>query len=161
MRDEIRCSITVEDRAEGSPRLIGVLMPFNTLAQDRAELFEVGSLSWPESGIIVNRMHQRASPIMKVVPIVEGNEVRIDAEIPSTAAGIDCLAEVRSGLLTSLSVEFRAVKQTIVLGVRRISEAILTGAGLVDAGSYAEAVVEARQAEAERDRDRHTREFLL
>ena len=38
--DEIRCSIKIEDRAEGKPtRLIGTLLPFNVRAKDRAEMF--------------------------------------------------------------------------------------------------------------------------
>lgn len=59
--EEIRCEIRIEE-AEGKPRLRGVLMPYGERAKDRAEVFDVGSLSWPESGIIVNRMHRRASP---------------------------------------------------------------------------------------------------
>ena len=160
--NEIRCSIKIEDRDEGQPaRLVGVLMPYNTEARDRREVFDPGSLSWPESGIVVNRMHRRDSPIMLVVPIVEGNEVRIDAEIPTTSAGLDCLAEVRSGLLASLSVEFRSVRETVVGGVRHLSAAILTGAGLVDSGSYAGATVEARAEAVRRASERHLREFLL
>ena len=161
--DEIRCSIKIEDRAEGRPaRLVGVLMPYNTEARDRREVFEAGSLSWDARGIIVNRMHQRASPIMRVIPIVEGNEVRIDAEIPSTAAGLDCLAEVRSGLLVSLSVEFRSVREKFVGGCRRIAEAVLTGAAVCDAGAYEGATVEARaKIEREQAWARWQREMVL
>ena len=44
--DEIRCSIKIEDRAEGEPaRLVGVLMPYGTEARDRREVFEPGSLT--------------------------------------------------------------------------------------------------------------------
>ena len=68
----------------------------------------------------------------------------IDAPIPDTAAGRDCVSEVALGLLASLSVEFRAVKQTIVGGLRRISAAVLTGAAVCDAGAYEAATVEAR-----------------
>ena len=85
----------------------------------------------------------------------------MDALIPSTAAGRDCESEVRSGLLTSLSVEFRAVRQSVVAGVRHLTEAVLTGAGLVDSGSYESATVEARAKAERRASDRHTREFLL
>ena len=160
--DEIRCSIKIEDRAEGV-RLIGVLMPYNTEARDRREVFETGSLTWDDpKGIVVNRMHSRSSPIMRVVPIEKDGKLMIDSEIPDTAAGRDCASEVRSGLLASLSVEFRATKQTIVGGVRRIASAILTGAAVCDAGSYAAATVEARaKAERRQEADRHTREFML
>ena len=42
------------------------------------------------------------------------------------------------------------MRQTIVAGVRRISEAVLTGAGLVDSGSYEAATVEVRRREQQR-----------
>ena len=42
------------------------------------------------------------------------------------------------------------MRQTIVAGVRRISEAVLTGAGLVDSGSYESATVEVRRREQQR-----------
>ena len=159
--DEIRCSIEVRE-AEGKPaRLVGVLMPYNTEARDRREVFEPGSLSWPDSGIVVNRQHTRSNPIMRVVPIVEGNEVRIDAPLPDTSAGRDALAEIRSGLFKGLSVEFRTVRQSIVAGVRRISEAILSGAALCDDPAYSGAVVEARELAVQQASDRRTREFLL
>ena len=160
--NEIRCSIEVRE-TEGKPaRLIGVLMPYGERAKDRAELFEVGSLTWPESGIVVNRMHRRDSPIMRVVPIVEGNEVRIDAEIPATSAGLDCLAEVRSGLLASLSVEFKSVRERFAGGVRHLVEAVLTGAAVCDAGAYESATVEARaKADAAAIRERELVEFIL
>ena len=145
MNDEIRCEIRLSEEVEGKPtRLIGTLMPYGTEARDRRELFEAGSLSWDPKGIVVNRMHQRSSPIMRCVPIEKDGKLMIDSEIPDTAAGRDCAHEVRSGLLASLSVEFRATKQTIVAGVRRITAAILTGAAVCDAGSYEAATVEAR-----------------
>ena len=161
--DEIRCSIKIEDRAEGEPRLIGTLMPYGTEARDRRELFEAGSLTWDDpKGIVVNRMHQRASPIMRVIPVEVEGRLMIDAPIPDTVAGRDCASEVRSGLLASLSVEFRATKQTIVGGVRRIAAAVLTGAAVCDAGAYEAATVEAR-AKAERDTEwsRWRREQVL
>ena len=113
--DELRCAIKIEDRAEGEPlRLVGVLMPYGTEARDRRELFEAGSLSWDPKGIVVNRMHTRSAPIMRCVPIEKDGKLLINSPIPDTSAGRDCASEVRSGLLASLSVEFRATKQTIV-----------------------------------------------
>ena len=63
--------------------------------------------------------------------------------IPKTRAGADALAEVKSGLLSGLSVEFKSIKEDVVGGIRKISKAILVGAGLVDSPAYADAVVEA------------------
>ena len=146
MADEIRMAIEVRaDESRLSPgRLVGVLMAYGTKARDREEIFESRSLSWPESGILINRQHQRTAPVMRVTPVVEGNEVRIDAPLPDTTAGRDIAAEVRSGLFKGMSIEFRAVKQTIVGGVRRITAAVLSGAAIVDSGSYAGATVEVR-----------------
>ena len=152
MKDEIRMSIEVrEDTERLSPgRLVGVLMQYGTRAQDRPEIFEPGSLKWPDSGVVLNRQHSRAAPIMRVLPITEGNVVRIDAALPDTSAGRDAAREIRGvpgspPLFRGLSVEFKAVRQTIVGGVRRIASAVLTGAGLVDSGSYAGSTVEVRQ----------------
>ena len=156
--DEIRCSIKIEDRAEGA-RLVGVLLPFNTEARDRRELFEPGSVTWDEGGVTLRRQHNRQQPILKFTPVDRDGALTVDVPIPKTAAGADCEAEIRSGLLTSLSVEFRATKQTMVAGVRRISAALLVGAGLVDSGAYAEAVVEARELAA--NRARAWREYIL
>ena len=158
--DEIRCSIEVRED-DGKPRLIGTLLPYGERARDRAEVFEVGSLKWDEAGIVLNRQHQRAAPILRLHPVeVEGRLV-VDAEIPDTTAGRDALAEIRSGLFRGLSIEFRAVKQSIVAGVRRISEAVLTGAALCDSPAYESATVEARAHAARRASDRHVREFML
>ena len=159
--DEIRCKVEVRE-VEGKPaRLVGTLLPFNEQAQDRAQLFERGSLSWPEGGIVLRRQHNRAQPILKVVPIQDEEGLKVDALIPSTVAGKDAAEEIRSGLLTGLSVEFRATKQTILSGVRRIAAGVLCGAGLVDSPSYSQATVEARAEAVRRASDLHTREFLL
>ena len=45
-----------------------------------------------------------------------GGKLTLDAPIPDTVAGRDALAEIRSGLFKGLSIEFRAVRQTIVGG---------------------------------------------
>ena len=150
MADEIRCAIEVRED-EGKPaRLVGTLMPFGVQAQDRAELFESGSLKWDAGGIILNRQHQRGSPILRFTPVEVEGRLTVDAEIPDTTAGRDALAEIKGGLFRGLSIEFRSVRQTIVAGVRRISEAVLTGAGLVDSGSYESATVEVRRREQQR-----------
>ena len=146
MKDEIRCSIEIrEDEARVGPgRLVGTLMAYGKRAKDRAEVFEVGSLKWDPTGIIINRQHLRQSPIMRVLPVVKDNEVRIDAPLPDTTAGRDAASEIRAGLFSGLSVEFKAVRQSIVGGVRRITAAVLSGAAIVDSPSYAGSSVEVR-----------------
>ena len=137
-------------------------MPYDTEARDRREVFEPGSLTWDPDGVILHRQHARSQPIMRVLPVADGKELRIDQPLPETQAGREAALEIRQGLFKGLSVEFRAVKQTIVLGVRRISKAVLTGAGLVDSPAHEAATVEAR-AKAERDLEweRWQRETVL
>ena len=142
--DEIRCSVEIRED-DGSPgRITGTLLNYGERAGDRAEVFEPGSLEWPADGVVLRRQHNRAAPVMRVTPEARGAAVVIDAPLPDTAAGRDAAREVRSGLLTGLSVEFRAALQSYAGGVRRIKRALLTGAGLVDAPSYRGSRVEVR-----------------
>ena len=158
--EEIRCEIRIEE-AEGKPRLVGTLLPFNVRAKDRAEMFLPGSLKWDAKGIVVNRMHQRASPIMRITPTSSPTGLTVDAVIPDTSAGRDAAEEIRGGLLTGLSVEFRATAQTIVGGVRKITAAVLSAAALVDSPSYP-APVEVREHELrDQEWERWQREMVL
>ena len=140
--DEIRCALEVrnDDSRESPGRIFGTLLRYGERASDRPELFEQGALSWPESGIILNRQHSRKSPIMRVIPVVEGNEVRIDQRLPDTQAGRDAAVEIRQGLFKGLSVEFKSLKESVSGGIRRISSAMLRGIALVDSPSYKTAV---------------------
>ena len=144
--DEIRCALEFrEDESRKSPgHLYGTIINYEERAQDRGELFEKGALTWPAEGVVLNRQHNRAVPIMRVTPELRGGAVVLDAPLPDTQAGRDTAAEIRSGLFKGLSIEFRAIKQSYQNGVRRIAEAVLGGVGLVDAGSYAGSRVEVR-----------------
>ena len=152
MTNEIRCSIECRDDPEfESPgRLHGVLLTYGERAHDRPEVFERGSLEWPSNGIVLRRQHQRGQPIARVIPEVRGNQVMIDQALPNTSAGRDCAAEIKAGLLPGLSIEFRATKQNMVGGVRRIAGALLTGAGLVDTPAYVGSTAEVRHHEGRR-----------
>ena len=144
--DEIQFPIELraDESMSGPGRLVGTLLTFGERAGDRAELFENDSLSWPDEGVILRRMHNRGEPIARVVPELRAGAVVVDVALPDSLAGRSAAVEVRSGLLRSLSVEFRARRQKYVGGVRRISDALLVGAGLVDQGSYRGSTVEVR-----------------
>ena len=139
---EIRIEADAERRGPGI--LAGVLMPYGQRAQDRAEVFDPGSLHWPSDGVLLREMHVRARPIARFVPEATEAEVRVKILLPDTTAGRDAAANVRAGVLKGLSVEFRSEKETVRDGVRVIQRASLVGAGLVDSGAYAGATVEAR-----------------
>ena len=70
-------------------------------------------------------------------------------------AGRDASTEIRSGLLTGLSVSFQAKRQAFAGGVRRIQSAAMTAVGLVTSPSY-DAPVEIRQR---REGARHRRRW--
>ena len=150
--DEIRCAVELRaDETRQSPgRLSGTLLTYGERATDRAEMFEAGALRWPDNGVVLRRQHQRGAPIMRVVPEVRGNQVVLDVPLPDTAAGRDAAAEIRAGLFSGLSVEFRATAQKYTAGVRRITGALLSGAGLVDEPSYPGSTAEVRQRTARR-----------
>ena len=150
--DELRCSIEVrEDESRLSPgRIVGTLVRYNEKASDRPELFLPDSLSWPDKGIILNRQHSRVSPVMRVLPQVVDGAVVIDAALPDTSAGRDTATEIRQGLFTGLSVEFRSIKQSFESGVRKIAKAALSAAAIVDSPSYSGSAVEVRHGEKRR-----------
>ena len=105
-----------------SGRLVGRLLTYGERAIDRAELFERGALTWPADGVVLNRQHARGAPIMRVMPTLVGDELRIDQALPDTVAGRDAATEIRAGLMRGLSVSFQAQRQAFAGGVRRISQ---------------------------------------
>ena len=148
---EIRFS---EDETRQSPgRLTGTLLTYGARAGDRPERFAHGSLQWPEAGIVINEQHNRQAPIVRAIPFLDGNTVKIDTRLPNTQRGRDAATNVREGVLTGLSVEFRAIQQSYVDGVREIREAFVDRAGLVDSPSYTESTVQVRARSDQSDLD--------
>ena len=143
--NEIRCSIECreDETRQGPGRLVGRILTYGERALDRAELFEPGALTWPSDGVVLNRQHARGAPIMRVTPEVRGDEIVIDQALPDTTAGRDAATEIRSGLMTGLSVSFQPSRQSFTAGVRRIAAAAMTAVGLVDSPSY-DAPIEVR-----------------
>ena len=135
---ELRCAVEfrADEARRGPGRLYGQLLAYGVRAEDRAELFEPGSLRWPKDGVILNRQHSRSAPIARFTPEVRGAALIADIMLPDTSAGRDAAQEVRGGLFRGLSVEFIAEEQEVRDGIRRIQRAELRGAALVDSPSY-------------------------
>ena len=108
MKNEIRCSIEVraDDSRESPGRIFGTLLRYGEQAKDRQELFETGSLSWPSEGIVLNRQHSRAAPIMRLIPKVLGDVLVVDESLPDTAAGRDCFRELSRDFLQGSRLSF-------------------------------------------------------
>ena len=113
---------------------------------DRPEYFETDSLEWDERGILINEQHNRQAPIVRAVPFVEGSEVKIRQSLPNTTRGRDAAVNLREGVFTGLSVEFKTIRHAVKRGMRAIAKARLVGAGLVDSPSYSGATVEVRES---------------
>ena len=143
---EIRCRIEhrADETRRGPGRLTGILIRFGEIASDRRERFATDSLHWPDDGIVLRRQHARSAPIMRITPRVEGDAVIIDQQLPDTVSGRDAAAEIRAGLFSGLSVEFKAERERQHGGIREIERAALVGCGLVDEPSYGSATVELR-----------------
>ena len=135
-----------DDETRASPgRLVGTLLTYGEQARDRPELFTRGALEWAEDGIVINEQHNRQAPILRAIPFVEGDEVRIDQHFPNTQRGRDAATNLREGVFTGLSVEFGALAEGRRGNLREIRRAVLTGAALVDRASYRGSTVEIRQ----------------
>ena len=146
MNDLLTCEVRYsEDETRTSPgRLTGTLITYEQRAADRPEIFRRGALRWPATGVLVREMHQRHEPIVKVVPFVEGDAVKIDTPLPNTMRGRDAAENIRQGVYGGLSVEFHAEAEGRRGNLREITKAILGGAGLVDSPAYLGSTVEVR-----------------
>ena len=146
--DQLLCEVRFEaDTSNQSPgRLIGTLVTYEERARDRPELFARGALDWPTEGILINLMHDRQQPLLRAIPYLDGDELRIAADLPDTQRGRDVATDMRQALpvYTGLSVEFRASAEGRRGGLREIRRAYLPSAGLVDRAAYAGSRVEIR-----------------
>ena len=116
--------------------LRGVLMTYGEQASDRPEVFADGALWWDDQGVMLREQHNRQAPIARFTPQVDGNRVLVDIPLPDTQRGRDAALMVREGHFTGLSVEFRSNREHRQAGLRVLTRAQLTGAGLVDEPSY-------------------------
>ena len=140
-----------EIRAEDGNRLTGTVLRWNDIGiiAGQAERFSHGAFGDVAAlDVILNVQHERTRPIARSgggLSLQDGPEsLRMAAELPQTRDAADTLELVRSGVLRGLSVEFRAIRESFVDGVRVIHEALLTGLGVVDRPAYPASVVEAR-----------------
>ena len=92
--------------------------------------------------VYANRMHERSQPLARLgMGLFIGNTSEMmDAQLtlPDTTYGRDVSVEVKERLLTGLSLEFRAIEDTVnqETGHRTISKAKLYGFGVVDRPAY-------------------------
>ena len=126
-------------------RLVGTLLRYEEVASDRKEIFARASLKWDEkAGVLINLQHDRQQPLLRAFPFVDGDEVKIDAPVPNTTRGRDAITNIREGVYTGLSIEFKSRSEGRRGNLREIRSAYLGAAALVDTGAYDGAKVEVR-----------------
>ena len=108
---------------------------------------------------VLNVQHDRGTPLARtggggLELIDSATELRIVATLPDTSAASDTVALIRAGVLRSLSLEFRALRERFEGNVRVIERALLVGVGVVDSGAYPQSTVEARRRGGGGGRDR-------
>ena len=92
------CRAADDPTRESAGRIVGTLLKYGEQASDRGEVFLPGSLSWDQAGIIINEQHNRAAPIVRATPFLDGDEVRIDVKVPPTQRGRDAITNIKAGV---------------------------------------------------------------
>lgn len=143
---------TAEIRAGEGRDLSGLALPFEaeTRIGSIRERFNRGSVT--TSGEAVLNVAHVGSRLLAREPATLRFEAKEDglhmtATLPETREADDALANVRAGILTGLSVEFLATRESYVSGVRVIEAAKVSGVALVPRPAYRGTSVEARAAE--------------
>ena len=144
-----------ELRAEADGRrLEGVAIRYGDVADlgTFRETFRAGSFGdVAGADVLLNASHQRTAPLARTggggLSLIDTPEaLSIEAALPETRAADDVLALVKSRVLRGLSIEFRAIEESMVAGVRVIARAALVAVAVVDSGAYAGSEVAARHA---------------
>ena len=129
---------------ESAGNLTGVLVTYGERASDRADVYQLNSLSWEPNGIVLNEMHDRQQAIKRFTPYLDGAELRVDFPLPPTQKGRDAAYMVRDGTYTGLSMEVArdSIVATYQKGVRYVSKGRLIAAALVDKAAFSGSVVD-------------------
>lgn len=139
----------VEFRVSDAGTVSGVLIPYGISSKIGgvfSEEFKPGSVSFADSGPIVNLQHRRDRPLARLGHGLQLRDsdtaLRAEIELPDTSDGRDARTLIDSGVLRGLSAEFRATRDEWPAPDRRvIHEATLTGLALVDDPGHESALI--------------------
>ena len=127
--------------------LSGVAMRYGEVAQVGGfrEKFVAGAFDYADA-VLLNVMHDRSRIIARnngTLDLRDGSDaLEIAARPVDTADGRDGITMVRAGLLTGLSIEFRADDESFENDLRTVKRATLFGVALVDRPAYKDAEVQ-------------------
>ena len=138
--------------ATGSPgRLVGTILPVGRVAGDRPEVFVGGGVQTPADGIALLPEHRSSTVVMRFDPIRgDDGSLQVDHLLPDSPAGREMAASVRSGATPGLSVEFHALDEAQVQGVREVRQSLVTAVATVPRQSYHQARAEVRERTSHR-----------
>lgn len=150
-------AVEVRDVDGAQPRIVIRAIAEGELRRDRRETFD--SLPrQPHNGVLIGRGHPaRKAPIMRARLEVRDGALVLDAPAPDTTAGRDAIAEIRAGLLTDASVEFRCFADRIRAGVRHVTDSMVQAVALIPTG---EAAYPGSTAEVRRRSPEYFRRFV-
>ena len=110
------------------------------------EEFRPGSLRYDD--VIVNLQHDRSKPVARtgagLVIDNDAHDMRASIKLPDTVYGRETRELVDANILRGFSLEFRAVKDSWQGNHRVISEAVMSGFGIVDRPAYSESQISKR-----------------
>ena len=145
-------AVECRDATGSSPgRLVGVILPVGRVAGDRPELFVGGGVQTPADGIALLPEHRSTTTVMRFDPIRgDDGSLQVDHLLPDSPAGRALAASVRSGKTPGLSVEFHALDEAQVQGVREVRQSLVTAVATVPRQSYHQARAEVRERTSHR-----------
>ena len=143
---ETTTPLECRDETGGSPgRLVGVILPAGRIAGDRKEIIVGAGIQTPSAGVRLLPEHRSKTTVLTFDPIRDPDgSLKIDHRLPDSPEGREMAHSVRSGKTPSLSIEFHALAEAIVSGVREVRESLITAVATVPAGAYHQARVEVR-----------------
>lgn len=159
-RIELRAGVAVGDGRQ----LSGVALRYGDRArfpwgEERFEPGAFGDLAGVD--IILNAGHDAGRPLARTPATLtltdDAESLRFSATLPDTRDAADTLELVRSGVLTSASIEFLAREERQAGPVRVVERATLLGIAVVARGAYPSASVDAREGERSGDEERPER----
>lgn len=145
-------SFREQAQGDGLGTVEGVVVVYGDQARIGArirEKFAPGSIQLYERGVGANMQHDRGKPLARYPDgglqlIRTRRALRAAIELPDTTCGRDAAELVRRGVLTGLSLEFRARDQDIDESgdTYTVKAAIATGVALVDIPAYPQSDIE-------------------
>ena len=150
---EYRSAAAVEVRgSDDAPRIYLRAIVAGEQSADRSEVFDVLP-EQPEGGVLVGRLHPaNKAPVLRAQLEERDGALVLDVELPATQAARELAIEVRNKTLPMASIEFRALADRVVGGVRRISKSIVSAVALVPLGAFPGSVAEVRRRRRRRAR---------